>query len=275
MSGYVHPFDPPAPDPAAADPLTNALPVDVALGKADYVEVVGFSDHRTTAEVWYRLLNCGFRLPTGAGTDAMTNYASLRGPVGMNRVFAFLGPRAKLEYRAFLDAVKAGRTFATNGPLLSFTLDGHEVGDEIALPAGTRTLQAKVSLRSIVPLEKLEIVSNGAVVATVPLDASGARADATVPLRGLEERLVHAARLVGERGGAGPRHLPFATTSPIYVTVGGRPSAAPPTRATSSAWIERLEKAAAAHAGWNDEKEKTEVLGRLAAAKAEFQKRAE
>ena len=61
-------------------------------------------------------LNTGLRLPTGSGTDAMANYASLRGPVGMNRVFARSG--AKLDYRAWLAAIKAGRTFATNGPLL-------------------------------------------------------------------------------------------------------------------------------------------------------------
>ena len=75
---------------------------------------MGFSDHKTTAEVWYRLLNCGFRLPAGAGTDAMTNYASLRGPVGMNRVFVRSG--AKLDYRGWLAALKAGRTFVSNGP---------------------------------------------------------------------------------------------------------------------------------------------------------------
>ena len=67
--------------------LTHTLPADVALGKTDYLEVVGFSDHRATANVWYELLNLGFRLPAGAGTDAMANYASLRGPVGMNRVY--------------------------------------------------------------------------------------------------------------------------------------------------------------------------------------------
>jgi hypothetical protein len=61
--------------------------VDVALGKVDYLEVMGFSDHRTTASVWYRFLNSGFRLPAGAGTDAMANFASLRGPVGLNRVY--------------------------------------------------------------------------------------------------------------------------------------------------------------------------------------------
>src|SRR5262249_39702566 len=151
---------------------------------ADYVEVVGFADHQTTAEVWYRLLDCGFRLPTGAGTDAMTNYASLRGPVGMNRGFAFLGPGKKLDDRAFLAALQAGRTVATNGPPRPLRLAGQEVGDAIELPAGTHALQAKVSLRSIAPVERLEIVSNGAVVATIPLETTrtGTRADATIPL---------------------------------------------------------------------------------------------
>ena len=67
--GYVHPFDS-VPDPGK-DPLTSELPADVALGKVDYIEVLGFSDHKSTAEVWYKLLNCGFRLPTAAGTDFM------------------------------------------------------------------------------------------------------------------------------------------------------------------------------------------------------------
>ena len=44
------------------------LPADVALGNADYYELVGFSDHRSSADIWYRLLNLGFRLPAGAGT---------------------------------------------------------------------------------------------------------------------------------------------------------------------------------------------------------------
>ena len=83
--GYVHPFDT-YPDPAKEN-LTDELPVDVALGKVDYIEVLGFSDHKSTAQVWYRLLNCGFHLPTAAGTDAMANFASLRGPVGLNRVY--------------------------------------------------------------------------------------------------------------------------------------------------------------------------------------------
>src|SRR4029453_3558892 len=101
--GYVHPFDT-VPDPAKDPVLTHELPADVAHGKGDYIEVVGFSHHKATAPVWYRLLNLGFRLPTGAGSDTMANYASLRGPVGLNRVFL----DSARDDTVMLAALKAG-----------------------------------------------------------------------------------------------------------------------------------------------------------------------
>ncbi len=139
LVGYVHPYDT-FPDPAKDASLTHELPVDVALGKVDYIEVLGFSDHKSTAAVWYRLLNCGFRLPTAAGTDAMANFASLRGPVGLNRVYADV-PQGPLNIESWLSSLKQGHTFATNGPLLGFTLGGRGLGDELRLPAGENKIK--------------------------------------------------------------------------------------------------------------------------------------
>ncbi len=273
VSGYVHPFDPPMPDPGSADPLTNGLPVDVALGKVDYMEVMGFSDHRTTAEVWYRLLNSGFRIPAGAGTDAMANFASLRGPIGMNRVFVRSGPR--LVYRGWLAALKAGRTFVSNGPLLEFTLSGRQIGDELVLPAGVHQVVARVSLRSIVPVERLEIVANGVVVAPISLTGGGTRADALIPLP-----VTRSGWFIIRAWSAKATHpvldaYPYATTSPIYVTVGGRAVRSAESARWFIRWIERLEAAAGAHGGWNDAAEKSEVLKRLGEAKRVFHLRAE
>ncbi len=211
--------------------------------------------------------------PPASGTDAMTNYASLRGPVGMNRVFVHSG--ATLDYRGWLAALKAGRTFVSNGPVVSFSIDGKEPGDEISLPAGPRRLTAKVSLRSIVPIEKLEIVSNGAVVATIPTRDRGTSADAEVPLPiagsawfTLRAWSPHAEEPILDI-------YPFATTSPIYVTVNGRPIRNSADARYFQKWIERVEAAATAHPGWNDAREKDEVLARLAEAKAVFAKRDE
>ena len=151
--GYVHPFES-IPDPDKDESLTDELPVDVALGKVDYIEVVGFADHKSTAAVWYRLLNCGFRLPTAAGTDAMANYASLRGPVGLNRVYVKV-PAGGLSIAPWLASLKQGHTFATNGPLLGFALGGKELGDEVKLPAGNHEVKFTAWMRSIVPVDHL------------------------------------------------------------------------------------------------------------------------
>src|SRR5258708_22275160 len=83
LVGAVHPFDE-EPNPFASPPqrITDELPVDVALGKLDYMEIVGFSDHKSTAAVWDRLLKLRLQNPAGAGTDATTKYATpIRGQV--------------------------------------------------------------------------------------------------------------------------------------------------------------------------------------------------
>ena len=168
LVGYVHPFDS-VPDPAKDASLTAELPVDVALGKVDYIEVVGFSDHKSTAEVWYKLLNCGFRLPTAAGTDFMGNYASLRGPVGLNRVYAEVKP-GPLKIEPCWRLSKRGETFATNGPLLSFSLGGQGIGGEVRLEK-KQEVRFSAEMTSIVPVDHLQIVCNGKVARELALDS--------------------------------------------------------------------------------------------------------
>src|SRR4029078_5952724 len=119
LVGYAHPFDADV-DPAEDAVVTNELPVDAALGKIDYYEAVGFSDHKATNAIWYRLLDCGLRIPAGAGTDAMANDASLRGPVGLNRVY--VPARGPLTRDGFLAAIKSGRGTASNAAWLALSV---------------------------------------------------------------------------------------------------------------------------------------------------------
>ena len=271
IGGYVHAYES-VPDPAKTDePLTHEFPIDAALGKADYVEVLGFADHLSTAQVWYRLLNCGFHMPTGAGTDAMADYASLRGPVGLNRVYVRSGV---LDHHRWLAAIRAGKTFATNGPLLGFTIDGHDIGDSLGFPDGKRIVRAHLSLRSIVPVDHLEIVGNGVVVATVPLTGDHTTADATIPLP-LERSGWYTLRAWSDHAQAPVLDMyPFATTSPIYVTVGGRPMRSRADADYFLAWIDRARQAAEANTGWNSTTEKDAVLDLLRRASDVFHERA-
>jgi hypothetical protein len=223
-----------------------------------------------TARVWYRLLNCGFRIPAGAGTDAMANYASLRGPVGMNRVYAKTG--AFPDHASWLGAIKAGRSFVTNGPLPSFSLGGREAGEEITLPAGGGVLEARIGLASIVPVDRVEVVGNGSVVATVPITGEGLAAHASLELR-VRESGWYLLRARAERS----RHpvldiYPYATTNPIYVTVGGRPARSKADAEYFVAWIKRVEEAAALHDGYNTPAERQGVLATLAEGREAFER---
>jgi TolB protein len=268
LVGYVHPFDT-YPDPAK-EMLTEELPVDVALGKVDYIEVLGFSDHKSTARVWYRLLNCGFRLPAAAGTDAMANFASLRGPVGLNRVYVE-APNGPLDVELWLAHLKQGRTFATNGPLLGFSLGDQSLGDELKLPAGTHEVKFKAWLRSIVPVDHLEIICNGNVVRDLKLGNNHETVDAvgTLPISTTGWCLLRAS---SDKAMYPVLDLyPYATTSPIYVTVSGSNPHPTEDAAYFIAWIDQLIAGAQANKDWNTEAEKLTVLDQLSRARKVYE----
>jgi TolB protein len=269
LVGYVHPFDT-YPDPEK-EKLTNELPVDVALGRVDYIEVVGFSDHNSTARVWYRLLNCGFRLPAAAGTDAMANFASLRGPVGLNRVFVEV-PTGPLKIEPWLDGLKRGRTFATNGPLLGFSLADQPIGGEVKLAPGGREVKFTAWMRSLVPVDHLDVICNGQVVRELELNATRDSADeqGTIPISSSGWCLLRAS---GDKARFPVLDLyPYATTSPIYVTVRGT-TAAPKEDATYFIrWIDQLMTAAENNRDWNTDAEKATVIDQLSRARGVYQK---
>ncbi len=271
LLGYVHPFDT-DPDPAdTTTALTNGLPVDVALGRVDYLEVVGFSDHLATSRVWYRLLNCGFRLPAGAGTDAMTNYASLRGPLGTDRVYVKSG--FPLDRARWYGALKAGRTMATNGPLLRFTVNGEEAGSELRFPAGAQKLTLKVRLRSLVPVDHLQIMGAAGVVSEIALHGDRTATDTTITISTSTSGWY---LLRAWSDTARPPVLdiyPYGTTSPVYVTVGTDRVRSATDAEYFLRWLDRLERAVSAHQGWNSTAERRDVLAHIEAAREEFERR--
>ncbi len=270
LVGYVHPFDDyPQPLLKPHEKLTMELPVDVALGKVDYMEILGFSDHRSTAAVWYQLLNLGFRIPAAGGTDAMANYSSLRGPVGMNRVYARV-PDGEVKPDEWLAALKAGRSFATNGPLLGFTLGGAGIGEELKFNAGQPRVPFSVRLRSIVAVDHLELVCNGRVVRSfiAPKAVDQGEFSGNLALRESGWCLARASSEAG-RYPVLDSYV-YATTSPIYVTLSGRRPRSPVDARYFAAWIDRMEEATEASPDWNNAAEKRGVLERLTQAKAIF-----
>ena len=276
LVGYVHPFDEePQPILKPAEVLSNELPIDVALGKVDYLEIVGFSDHRATAAVWYRLLNLGYHLPAAGGTDAMANFASLRGPVGMNRVYVRMPAAAgsrddRLQLKQWLAGLKQGRSFASNGPLLGFTLAGAQIGDTLTFRAAARRVHYSVRLRSIVPVDHLELVCNGRVVKSFADRQPVAQGEylGALDLNASGWCLVRAST-------DGARHpvldnYVYATTSPVYVEIAGQRAASKDDARYFTAWIDRVIDATISYPDWNSDSEKQYVLSRLREARARY-----
>ena len=64
----------------------------------------------------------------------------------------------------------------------------------------------------------------------------------------------------------------YATTSPVYVTIGGKPPHSPVDAKYFAAWIDRTIDTTSHYPDWNSPAEKEYVLKRLAEAKSIFEK---
>jgi hypothetical protein len=160
-------------------------------------------------EVYYRFLNCGFRLPVSAGSATGVKAA----PLGYCRVY--VKPDAPFSYETWFRALKAGRSFATNGPMLFLRVDGKEPGGVVRLPkGGQRRIRIQAEVTSQQPLDRLEVIFKGKPIRTY-LGSGKLSADFSVDVT---ESGWFAARAFE----VPDRTVRFAHTSPIYVEVAGQ-----------------------------------------------------
>lgn len=165
-------------------------------------------------DFYYKFLNCGFKLPVSAGTASGVKAV----PLGYNRVYVKLaGP---FGYNEWFRALKAGRSFATNGPMLFLSVNGREPGDSIALPAAQRKSPPRLKVRaeaiSFRDLDRLEIVWKGKIIKTV--EAGGTLQKLSIDLEVDAESSGWFAARAFEKPTETVR---FAHTSPVYVQVRG------------------------------------------------------
>jgi hypothetical protein len=185
------------------------------LGKIDAFEVCHLDNPQSRAlDDWYRLLACGQRLPLVGSSGKDRNTVAL----GAVRTYARLEPEQEFSYGAWIEAVRAGRTFVTDGPLLSLAVDGHGIGSVLALPVGGKTVRVCAEARSAMPLGRLEVLRNGEVVADHEPDGDRrtARLEADVPVDSSGWLAVRC-RSVGNSS------FVRAHTSPVYLQVEGQP----------------------------------------------------
>ncbi len=229
--------------------------VDLALDNVDFVEANALSGMEPLYKAW----NCGYRVVASAGEDAFPNfYRSYI--LGSNRVYVHSGPA--LNYDQWTKDFRAGKSFVTSGPLLLLKVNGKEPGEEIRLPEGKHTLKVDVEVKSITPVESIEVMHDGKSlgdVKSVTVDHSGwisvqVKAKYTRdPIR---------------------RPFPFAATMPVWISVGGKPVRSKADAQYFVDWIDRtLERAM--RLSFNNEQERGETRRLYEEARAKMVRRAQ
>lgn len=201
-------------------------PVAAALGKLHAINLFDPYWHDVEYDLWYHMLNCGIRLPASTGSDWFVSSA--------NRVYA--QGTAEFEYEPWLESVKAGRTFITNGPALYLSVEGAAPGETVEGSAG-RKLHVRVTWQSHYEVQRVEIVANGEIVARQDMtEATGVfEADVIAETDGWI-----AARVASGRRDSFNQPI-WAHTSPVYVRGIGLAAVSQPSSARY--FVDRIDEA--------------------------------
>jgi len=174
-----------------------------------------------SGKLYYRMLNCGVRLPLIGGTDKM----SAARPVGsVSRTYAKVD---HWTHYGFLNAVRRGDTFVTNGPLLTFTANDAAIGSDLQFSGpGPFTVVVKGECFSQRPINYIQIIQDGNVVYEIRKD------DLSKTTSIKQELTFERSGWIALRAGhdePNPEdwwgYTMAAHTSPTYITVNNEPPA--------------------------------------------------
>ena len=192
----------------------------VATERLDGVEMIRNTEWNHNE--YYRYLNCGYKLPLLGGTDKMSSDV----PVGLYRTYVNIPDDQEFTYDNWCRNVVKGRTILSGGPIIGLSVDGKQVGDTVDL-SGPGTVEVDVWAESTLPINRLELVHNGRVV------ASSENANGTRRLTLKDSVKIDGHSWLAARCSSGPSYFEmvpyhdlwrrglFSHTSPIYIACGG------------------------------------------------------
>lgn len=127
-------------------------PVTVAQGLCDFISSMDTARIQEW-NTWYHLLNCGFPVKTSGETD----FPCMSGNrVGQGRVYVQLGKVDRLDYSAWCEGLRQGRSYVSDGYAHApqFQVGGRSAGETVELSApGEVEVAAKVAFAGRTPLD--------------------------------------------------------------------------------------------------------------------------
>jgi hypothetical protein len=198
-----------------ADDVTGTRDIDF-----DAMEVLnGYAKEADVAlrRDWLSLVAQGYSLTATANSDSHTPREQVAMP--RNMVAMTDDTLEGFDQDLMVEAVKAGRTYGTTGPMLNVTLDGKGVGETFAGPQGELTVL--VAAAPWVNVSTLDLIVNGELIQSMDISAGE-------PL-GLRMAFEKDSFVVVEVKGEAsddysavyPRLRPYAFSNPIYVDADG------------------------------------------------------
>jgi hypothetical protein len=267
--GYVHAYGGER-DPLEADlgGAKGAI-VDAALGTTDAIEWSAAS--RSGFFPLYALWNNGLKVTAVGGEDSISNLQMSK-LVGSHRTYVFTGARG-LNMHAWLEGMKAGRAFVTNGPLVELAVSGSLPGETVSVPSGGAPVDVQALVRSIVPLQKVTLYFNGEPVEDLPLSADRTSADFRKTLQVARSGWYHV-RAEGAPADRFPLDTgyPQAFTNPVWVMVAGQPIRNSASAQYALRWIDKLQNLADAWPGWRSPREKDHVYAQFDEARKVYRR---
>ena len=144
------------------------------------------------------MLNNGLQVTGNGGEDSISNLHVSK-LVGSSRTYVYTGSKG-LDARAWLDGMRAGRAFMTNGPLVELTVNGKLPGEECRCrPRGGTVDDGRLGASRSRRSTRSMLIANGELVEEIPLTGDRKSVEFTRQGQGLAKRLVSPAR----RGKAG------------------------------------------------------------------------
>jgi hypothetical protein len=260
-------------DQAKASAAARELPIDAILGVVHAIDLMSYnSDEALSAELWYRLLNCGLRLSACVGTDALLDRSTE--PLGGERVFVkTAGP---LSMQSWLEGLKSGRSFVTNGPILMLEVNGKTPGETCEL-TGPGNVRVAATVESQAPFDKIEVIVNGKVAAYD--DAVPAHAGLGVRQLLVELPIARSGWIaLRVRGPESPLVFDgpvWAHTSPVYVRMAGQRIASRQDAEYFVNWIEQMLRVVDSRNRFASVENRREVESLFERARNEFRKLAD
>jgi hypothetical protein len=161
-------------------------------------------------QIYWQMLEAGLKIPPTAGSG----FGVRSSPLGYNRVYALIGSPTEKNW---WEAVRAGNSFVTNGPLLRVNINGMPPGHLFQSDSAVE-LEIGVELTAADPVEYLEVVHNGESLYRAALDEH-AKQGGKFPALSIKQSGWLVLRVVTAREFS----YRLATTAPFYFEIGGKP----------------------------------------------------